>query len=237
MSEWRAAADVAPGPVDSTIAPDGAEILLWRGDGYWQIRADGRELMDSRSDVTERALARLACWNLAPSNAPRVLVGGLGMGYTLRAALDLLPRSARVTVVEALGVVIGWNRGLLAVLADHPLDDPRVTVVEGDVVDVIAGAAGVFDAILLDVDNGPGDIVLDGNCRLYDAPGVARLERALAPDGVLAIWSSESAPDLVEGLLQCGLCAWSETVWPLDGDRRVAHAIVLAVKPGPVSFV
>jgi spermidine synthase len=217
--------------IGRSVGRDGSELVLVHRDGTYQIRVDGRQLMDSRNSVTERDLARLALRYLPECARPRVLVGGLGLGYTLRAALDLLPAAARVTVVEVSAAVVRWNRGPLGPLAGRPLADPRVNVVLGDVRSVLAEDKDTYHAVLLDVDNGPHDLALPDNRHLYGAKGLTVACGALSPGGVLAVWSSEPAPELVERLLQLGVSAWSEPVWPTPEDSRVQHAIIIACRP------
>jgi spermidine synthase len=154
------------------------------------ILANGKPLMSSRMHGSEEALASLGCAHLRGHPGPVVLVGGLGMGFTLRATLDLLPRDAAVVVAELVPEVVDWNRGPLADLAGRPLEDPRVTVDLRDVADTLREGTGRFDAVLLDVDNGPAAFTDAGNARLYDNAGVAAARAALAPGGVLAVWSA-----------------------------------------------
>lgn len=222
--------------VDRALADDGTEFVLLRRNGTFQIRADGRELMTSEHHASEGDLARLALRYMARSTSPRVLIGGLGMGFTLRAALDRLPADGHVTVVEACAAVIAWNEGPLAHLARWPLADPRVEVERDTVQRVLARSPDRFDAVLLDVDNGPDDLSLPANRSLYEPAGLAVACAALTPGGVLAIWSAQPAPDLVERLLQIGVPAWSETVVPLPGDTRIQHTIVVAARPEGTSL-
>ena len=161
-----------------------------RGDDF-MILLDRNELMSSRMSGSEEALGAMTCARLANHAAPRLLIGGYGMGFTLRAVLAALRADARVTVAELVPGVIDWARGPLAALTAGCLDDPRVTVTIGDVGAVMALAA--YDAILLDVDNGPDGLTRAGNDGLYTARGLARARAALRPGGVLAIWSA--APD------------------------------------------
>lgn len=187
--------------------PGGGELLLTERDGVYTLRVDGRELMSSRAHGSEDALAELGCGAVAGRRAPRVLVGGLGMGYTLRGALERLPADARVVVAEVFLAVVAWNRGVLAELAGRPLADSRVQVVAGDVGDLLAGAAahgGWFDAVLLDVDNGPEPLSRDGNRRLYDDPGVRLARRALRRGGVLGLWSADPDPGYERRLARAG---------------------------------
>ena len=172
--------------------PGGGELRLVERGGDHMILLDRNELMTTRMSGSEEALATLALDRL-PAPAPRVLIGGYGMGFTLRAALARLGPHARVRVVELVPEILDWARGPMAGLTAGCLDDPRVRVTIGDVGDAIAGEAGTLDAILLDVDNGPDGIVRAGNDRLYSARGLAVAKAALTPGGVLAVWSA--APD------------------------------------------
>ena len=170
--------------------PDGTDIRLTRRDNEYVILANGRPLMSSRLHGSEEALATLGCHHARGLEHPRVLVGGLGMGFTLRAVLDLLPSSARVTVVELVPEVVEWNRTSLAALAAQPLKDVRVRVETADVGFTLRARPGHFDAILLDVDNGPAAFTAADNVGLYDNAGVAAAYAALRPHGTLAVWSA-----------------------------------------------
>jgi len=170
--------------------PDGTRLTLMKHDRDLVILANGKMLMSSRMHGSEEELASLACKHLANADAPRVLVGGLGLGYTLRATLDLLPASASVVVAELVAGVVEWNRGPLGPLANHPLDDRRVTVAVGDVGKTMRLDKEGFDAILLDVDNGPDAFTATGNAELYDNCGVTLAHAALRPGGVFAVWSA-----------------------------------------------
>jgi spermidine synthase len=167
----------------------GGELVLARRGHEFSIRFDGRELMGNRAKDSERALARVPLEALE-TKAPRVMIGGLGMGFTLREALDVTGPGARIDVVELSPAVVRWNESWLAELAGSPLDDPRVTVVHADVRDVIRRSRAAYDAILLDVDNGPGAFSAPGNASLYGRPGIRAAAAALAPGGVLAIWAA-----------------------------------------------
>lgn len=172
-----------------TRAPDGTHIALTRQDREFIILAGGRPLMSSRMHGSEQALASLGCRHLT-GETPCVLVGGMGMGFTLRATLDVIPAGATVIVAELIPAVIEWNRGPLGPLADHPLRDARVGIAFGDVGATIRTSVAAFDAILLDVDNGPDAFTESGNASLYDDRGLAATRRALRPGGVLAVWSA-----------------------------------------------
>ena len=172
---------------------DGDTIILRQRGDVFDIRFNGWELMSSSNSVSEATLARVVCSQIR-EESPTILIGGLGMGYTLRAVLDAVGREAKITVCELLNDVIGWNRGALAPLAAFPLNDARVDVRNVSVVDVIRERGHVFDAILLDTDNGPDFIFRRSNRVLYEAEGLACISRILGHDGVVGFWSStESA--------------------------------------------
>lgn len=193
-----------------SIAPGGAKLVLQqRGDEY-AIRVDGQALMNSRSTGSEKALAEAGCTRLREARSPRVLIGGLGMGFTVRAALELLGPGARVEVAELSPAVIDWNRGVLAPLAGAPLDDPRVTVVARDVRRLLGD--GPYDAILLDVDNGPTALSRDSNDSLYDLGGISQLRAALKPHGILVVWSAGPDASFVSRLGKAGFTATARQV-------------------------
>ena len=174
-----------------TSTQDGRDVRLNVRDNEYVILVNGETLMSSRTHGSEEALASVACSRIPTSVPPRVLVGGLGMGFTLRATLDLLPPAAIVTVAELIPSVVEWNRGPLAALAGHPLNDPRVRVKSGeDVGFTLRGNPGQFDAILLDVDNGPDAFTESANEGLYNNAGVAAAYGALRTGGTLAVWSA-----------------------------------------------
>jgi spermidine synthase len=195
---------VIPSVVVERAAVPGGELVLSRRADEWAIRVRGAELMSSRNHGSEDELGRMTCARIARGTAaPRVLVGGLGFGFTLRAALDALPAAARVDVVEIVPAIVRWNRTLVGELARHPLADARVTVIEADVAGVIRDARAAYDAILLDVDNGP-DGVYDGNAGLYKRAGLAAAHAALASGGVYAVWSSFESPTFTTWLRGAG---------------------------------
>ncbi|HJR57831.1 MAG TPA: hypothetical protein VJ813_00465 [Vicinamibacterales bacterium] len=172
-----------------TRAPDGTHLALTRHDREFIILAGGRPLMSSRMHGSEQALATFGLRRI-PRHDAWVLLGGLGMGFTLRATLDGLPSDATVVIAELIPAVVEWNRGVLGPLAGHPLDDPRVEVQVADVGAVIRASRARFDAILLDVDNGPAAFTATGNVALYGDQGLAAARAALRPGGALAIWSA-----------------------------------------------
>ncbi len=173
-----------------TSTPDGTEITLMRQDTEHVILAGGKPLMSSRMHGSEEAAAALACKHLKNAPDPTVLVGGLGMGFTLRATLDLLPPAATIVVSELVAGVVEWNRGPLGPLAGHPLKDRRVVVDVGDVGATLASSRDRFDAVILDVDNGPDAFTSSQNAGLYSDRGLAAVRTALRPGGVLAVWSA-----------------------------------------------
>lgn len=183
--------------IDRAQVPGGGELRLMRRGPEFSIKLDGNELMNSRLSGSEQALATLACAAITPRGQPRkelkMLIGGLGMGFTLRAALNALPANARVDVAELVPAVVAWARGPMAEIHGDSLSDGRVHIHETDVGALISAEASAYDAILLDVDNGPDGLSRPGNDTLYDAAGLSAAHRALRPGGVLAVWSS--APD------------------------------------------
>ena len=178
----------------AAVRVTGAELRLYRRGGEYSIRLEGRELMNSRVHDSEEALGRLACERVADRPCARVLVGGLGMGFTLTAALSKLGPDAEVIVSELVPEVVSWSRGALGELAKYPLRDPRVVVRAIDVAELLKGERDRYDAILLDVDNGPEALPQSGNRWLYDRAGLAAALGALRSEGLLAVWSA--GPDL-----------------------------------------
>ena len=207
--------------------PDGVEMILYEHDGVYTLRVDGYELMSSRAHGSEDALARMPCELIAGRKAPRVLVGGLGFGFTLRAALEHLPASARVTVCEVLPLLVEWNRELVGDLAGHPLADPRVRVVCADFGGFIQ-PRGEWDVILLDVDNGPEAFTLRSNERLYGREGVALLRDGLKRGGVLAVWSAHPSQPFERRLRQAGLESRTVKVPARGSGKGPLHYLFLA---------
>ena len=179
--------------IATAVVPGGDELRLFRRGGDFMIVLGSNELMNSRMSGSEEALADLACAGLRDRPASHVLIGGYGMGFTLRAALRHLPSNASVTVAELVPQVLDWAHGPMAQLTAGCLDDPRVEVIVDDVATLIGRASSTFDAILLDVDNGPDALSRSGNDRLYARTGLKAALNALVPGGRLAIWSA--APD------------------------------------------
>jgi len=180
--------------IDEATTPDGEALTLTLEAGHHVVRVRGELLMSSRVSGSEEALAHLALDAHGDTRGLRVLIGGLGLGFTLRAVLDALGPDARVDVLELLEPVVRWNRGPLAHHAGHALDDPRVDLIVGDVVIHVAGLQHVYDVIILDIDNGPEAFTVKSNDQLYAARGLAALHAALRPGGTLVLWSAFSSP-------------------------------------------
>lgn len=221
MKPWQTVATAA--------APDGAELTLAKRDDEWVVRAAGRTLMSSRQHASEEALATLALGRA--SRRRRVLIGGLGFGYTLRAVLDRVPVDASVEVAELVPAVVAWNRALLSKLAGRPLDDRRVTLLEGDVKGRIRAARARYDVILLDVDNGPSAVAHAENDSLYGVAGLGYCHGALVEGGVLGVWSAVADPRFVTRLGQNGFSAEAVDVGGRGADAGgPRHVIFLGVK-------
>jgi spermidine synthase len=208
---------------------DGAVLKLIRRGGDYLILADDAVLMTSRMHGSEESLAALGCQRARSLERPRVLVGGLGMGFTVHAALELLPPGATVVVAELSPAVVEWNRGPLGPLAGHPLNDERVHVEIGDVVAVLRASVAQFDAILLDVDNGPADLASTVNEALYGRHGIAAARAALRPSGVLAIWAVQNDARFVQRLRSAGFDARTERARG-HASRGARHIIFLGFK-------
>jgi len=217
--------------LESAPVPGGrGEVALYRRGQEYSIRLAGRELMNSRVHGSEEALAELAIARLAGRPGLRLLVGGLGMGYTLAAALRRLGPGDAVVVAELVPAVVAWNRGPLAELAGRPLADPRVEIHQGDVALCLrAGPAG-YDAILLDVDNGPQALARTDNDWLYARPGLAAAFHALRPGGLLAVWAAAPSPGFTRRLRDAGFSVEERQV-PARSRRGRRHTIWLAARP------
>ncbi len=186
-------------------SPDGTTLTLYRHDGAYLIRADGIELMSTRRHKSEDALAEIVCAPLHDRANVRVLIGGLGLGFTLRAALASLAPDARVVVVEIVKGVIDWNRNPAFGISADLLSDARVDLRHADVADVIRGNPADFDAIMLDVDNGADPLTTAGNAQLYGKEGIRMTAAALRPGGSIAYWSAQADPDFAKALRGAGL--------------------------------
>ena len=215
----------------ATLPGAGPELRLTRRGAEFSIMLGAIELMNSRLSGSEEALATLVAARLAGRPEPRVLIGGLGMGFTLRAALASFGPGAAITVAELVPAVVAWARGPMAELFAGCLDDSRVTVAERDVARVIAENAGCYDAILLDVDNGPEGLTVEANDRLYDASGLGLAKAALRPGGVLAVWSQGPERAFTQRLKHAGFAVEEETVRAHRGRSGARHVIWLARRP------
>ena len=216
--------------VGTAAVPGGGELRLFRRGGDHMIVLDRNEMMNSRMSGSEEALATMTCERLSGRAAPRLLIGGYGMGFTLRAALAALGPDARVTVAELVPGIVEWARGPMAALTAGCLDDPRVELVEGDVTAVIRGAAAVYDAILLDVDNGPDGLTRVGNDRLYSAAGLAAARTALRPGSVLAVWSAGPDPRFARRLGEAGFAVEEVVVRARSNGKGPRHVIWFGVR-------
>jgi spermidine synthase len=191
----------------------------------------GQEIMNSRAHGSGDALAERACERIAGRSKPRILVGGLGLGFTAAAALQRIGPGGRVVMVELVSAVVRWNRGPRGPLADHPLRDPRVTVLEGDIVRVLQTEQRAFDAILLDVDNGLEDLIRKGNDRLYTCTGLETIRRAQRPGGVLAVWSAGPYQAFAQRLRRAGFQVNEYRVRDRVPEGGRLHTIWLGVVP------
>ena len=216
--------------IGTAAVAGGDELRLFRRGADFMIVLDRNELMNSRMSGSEEALAVMTCDLLAGRSAPHMLIGGYGMGFTLRAALGALERDARITLSELVPEIIEWARGPMANLADGCLDDPRVTLIEGDVVALIEGANSSYDAILLDVDNGPDGLTRTGNDRLYSARGLSAANRALKPGGILAVWSAGPDPVFAQRLRNAGFGVNEVVVRARSNGKGPRHVIWFATK-------
>jgi spermidine synthase len=212
-----------------TRAPDGTDMRLTLRDTEYVILAGGRSLMSSRMHGSEEALAGFVCKRLEKAEAPCVLIGGLGMGFTLRATLDLLPPGAKVVVAELIPAVAEWNRGPLGPLADHPLEDPRVEMVIGDVGAIVRASRARFDAVILDVDNGPDAFTSAANVALYNDSGLAAMRVALKIGGMLAVWSAWEDRRFVQRMRYAGFTVEVQRVRARLKKGGPRHTIFLGV--------
>jgi spermidine synthase len=214
--------------IDSADVPGGEPLRLFRRGADYMIVLDRNELMNSRMSGSEEALALMTCARLGGRKAPHLLIGGYGMGFTLRAALSALGREARVTVAELVPKIIDWARGPMAALTAGCLDDQRVRLVIGDVGDAIDAGRGGYDAILLDVDNGPDGLTRAGNDGLYSHAGLAAAKAALKPGGVLAVWSAAEDKAFARRLGSAGFAVEEVAVRARANGKGPRHIIWFA---------
>ncbi|HPR51964.1 MAG TPA: hypothetical protein PLU81_09270 [Deltaproteobacteria bacterium] len=217
--------------IDSALVPGNpGELRLYRRDREFSIRVAGVELMNSRVHGSEEALAELACARIAHRTRPHILIGGLGMGYTMAAALKRLGPESRVDVAELVPQVVEWNRGPLAELTGHALQDKRVRVFETDVGKILLEEHQIYDAILLDVDNGPTGLTRKGNDWLYSSEGIDTAFAALLPGGVLAVWSAGADRAFSRRLRQSGFEVDEVNVRARGNRKGRRHTIWLAMR-------
>jgi len=217
--------------IDKASDHGGIMRLYQRGD-EWSIRVDKQgELMNSRAHNSEDVLAELACAHVSGRTAVHLLVGGLGMGFTLRAALDHAGPDATVTVSELVPAVVRWNREHLGALAGFPLDDPRVVVLEQDVARVMREHEECFDAIMLDVDNGPDAFTREDNESLYGYPGLNNAYDALRPGGVLTVWSAAPDVSFAQRMMKVGFDVEERRVRAVATESGGRHTIWIGIRP------
>ncbi|SDK87718.1 spermidine synthase [Modicisalibacter muralis] len=214
----------------ATIPGQGSELRLLRRNSEFSIKIAGKtgELMNSRLHGSEDALAELACEPVKTRPSVRVLIGGLGMGFTLAAALKTLGADAEVVVAELVPDVVEWNRGPMGMVAGYPLNDARTTLSVGDVGKLLRTEKQAFDAIMLDVDNGPEGLTRKENDWIYSPKGLQAAQEALRPDGVLAIWSAGRDPAFTERLRRIGFMVEEKSVRAHRPGKGAKHVIWLA---------
>ncbi|PIV15334.1 MAG: hypothetical protein COZ20_06265 [Gallionellales bacterium CG_4_10_14_3_um_filter_54_96] len=214
-----------------TVTECGATLRLYRRGDEFSIRVDkAGELMNSRAHHSEAMLAELACEHIRGRTDPRLLVGGLGMGFTLTAVLACAAPQARVTVSELIPAVVRWNRDYLGKLANFPLSDERVAVLEQDVGLVMREHKNGFDAIMLDVDNGPAAFTSDDNDALYSSRGLKTAFDALRPGGVLTVWSASADPAFTQRMSKAGFAVTQQRVGSHQARRGNRHIIWVGVR-------
>lgn len=211
------------------LTPEGAELTLHAHDTHFYVRVNRQPLMGTNASESEKVLAQLACARLQGMAGARVLIGGLGLGFTLRRVLELVAKDAQVDVAELMPEMVAWNREFLGAVNGLLLDDPRVTVLVEDVYQVIARApAGHYDAIMLDVDNGPIAMVQDGNQRLYQSQGFAIITQALKPGGIATFWSASHDRGFAKRLGKAGFSVEVVAAKAYPQAKRCTHTIFVA---------
>ena len=217
--------------IGTAEVPGGPPLRLFRRGADFMIVLDRNELMSTRMSGSEVALGAMTCARLAGRPAPRLLIGGYGMGFTLRAVLERLSVDAQVVVAELVPGIIEWARGPMAEMTAGCLDDPRVTLDMGDVAETIRRADASYDAIMLDVDNGPDGLTRPANDGIYAARGLAAAYRALKPGGTLAIWSAAPDPVFAKRLVKAGFAVEEERVRARENGKGATHVIWFARRP------
>ncbi len=208
--------------------PDGGEMILYQHDRDFSIIVNGDDLMHSRRHESELQLATLGCDHLTGQSEASVLIGGLGMGYTLRQTLDILNSKSKIVMGELMQCVVNWNREFLSELNNHPLNDPRVTLHVGDVIDLISNSSNQFDTILLDIDNGPEAMTNSANSQLYGYQGIMACKTALRNQGCLAVWSAKPNKQYEHQVMDCGMHIHRYRVPAHKGKNASSHFIWIA---------
>jgi spermidine synthase len=229
--------------LDRAPIPGGGELTLMQRGAELAIRVNGAELMASRAHASEERMAVLAFERLAHVTKPRVLIGGLGLGYTLRAALDAFPSSATIVVAELVPQVVTWMRGPLAHLAGHPLDDRRTVIEVADAAAILRASPGVFHALLIDIDNSPTTLAREANSSLYSDQGLRSARAALAPGGVLIVWSAGPDARFAERMRRAGFHVEVTRASAHGGGRGRGHTLFVgelggqrpSAKPAPAA--
>jgi spermidine synthase len=216
--------------LDTARVPGGGELRLMRRGDEFSIMLGSNQLMNNRLIGSEEALATFACEKIRDRLRPHILIGGLGMGFTLRAALAVLGPEAKIIVAELVPAVVTWAKGPMAEVFGDCLTDPRVSIREADVGDLIRPARSAYDAILLDVDNGPEALTRKANDALYGVAGLSAVRTALRPGGVLAVWSSAPNAKFTERLRKNGFIANEMQVRAIRGRRGARHVIWIATR-------
>ena len=216
--------------IDTAEVPGGQPLRLFRRGADHMIVLDRNELMNSRMSGSEEALATMALDRLGDVKAPHLLIGGYGMGFTLRAALARTSPQARITVAELVPQIITWARGPMAAMTGDCLDDRRTEIVLDDVAELIGDARATYDAILLDVDNGPDGLVRDANDRLYTFAGLRAARTALKPGGILAVWSAGDDPAFTRRLRETGFDVEQVAVKARSNGKGPRHVIWFAAR-------
>lgn len=212
----------------SATTPDGGEMCLYQHDKDFSIIVNGDDLMHSRRHESELRLASLGCNHLTGETEATILIGGLGMGYTLRQTLDFLNKQSKVVLGELLPEIVQWNQQYFSDLNNQPLDDPRVDLRVGDVVDLISASAATFDTILLDIDNGPEAMTNSANSRLYSYQGIMACKNALRHKGCLAVWSAKPNKQYEHQVMDCGMHIHRYRVPAHKGKNAASHFIWIA---------
>ena len=219
--------------ISEATTPDGEKISLTQEGADYVVRIRGELLMSSRQTGSEEEMADMALSMLPTDKAqsPNILIGGLGLGFTLRAVLDLASSNSTITVLELIHDIVEWNRTILAPYSLHALDDPRVSVEVGDIVEYLSVVNQAFDTIILDIDNGPEAFTVESNQLLYSAAGLKRLYRALKTNGVIILWSAFKSASFEKKLKTAGFSAKSVTVRARAKARKGArHTLFIAKK-------